>query len=74
MSQQVNIVFTRIEAIVQKQEIDSLTEKLENLVIKDTKKNKPNFLDDIAEPLFKIRRSNKLELPDNGAPLISKID
>ena len=53
VSQQVNMVSTQVEAIAKKQEIDSLTEKLENLDINDTKKNKPNFLDDITEPLFK---------------------
>ena len=74
MSQQVNIVSTQVEAIVKKQEVDSLTEKLESLDINDTKKGKPNFLDDIAKPLFKIRRSNKLELPDANTPLISKIE
>ena len=31
-------------------------------------------MDDIAKPLFKTRRSNKLELPDTITPLISKID
>lgn len=54
VSQKVNIITTQIEAIVKKQEIDSLTEKLENLDIKDNKKNKPNFLNDIAKPLSKI--------------------
>ena len=43
VSQQVNIVSTQVEAIVKKQEIDSLTEKLKNLDINDNKKNKPNF-------------------------------
>ena len=62
-SQQVNVVSIQVEAIVQKQEIHSLIEKLEHLDINDTKKNKPNSLDDIAKPLFKIRCSNKLELP-----------
>ena len=68
------MVSTQIEAIVKKQKIDSLTEKLENLDINDNKKNKPNFLDDITKPLFTIRHSNKLELLDNCTPLISKID
>ena len=54
------MVSTQVEAIIKKQEVDSLTEKLENLDINDTKKYKPNFLDDIAKPLFKIRHSNKL--------------
>jgi len=74
VSQQVNVVSTQVKAIVKKQEVDSLTEKLENSDINDTKKDKPNFLDGIAKPLFKIRRSNKLELPDTSTPLISKID
>jgi len=65
---------TQIEAIVKEQEIDSLTEKLENLDINDNKRNKPNILDDITKPLFKIRCSNKLELPDINTPLILKID
>ena len=64
----------KLKQLLKKQEIDSLTEKLENLDINDTKKDKPNFLDDIVKPLFKIRHSNKLELPDTSTPLISKID
>jgi len=60
VSQQVNMVSTQVEAIVKKQEIDSLTKKLENLDINDTKKDKPNFTDDVAKSLFKIRRSSKL--------------
>ena len=43
VSQQVNIVSTQVEAIVKKQEVDSLTEKLENSDINDTKKDKSNF-------------------------------
>ena len=74
VSQQVNILSTQVEAIVKKQDVDSLIEKLENLDINESKKDKPSFLDDIAKPLFKIRRSNKLELPDANTPLISKID
>jgi len=74
MSQHVNMVSTQVEPIVKKQEVYSLTEKLESLDINDTKKDKPNFLDDIAKPLFKIRRSNILELPDTSTPLISKIE
>ena len=68
------MVSTQVEAIIKKQEVDLLIEKLESLDINDTKKDKPNFLDDIAKPLFKIRYSNKLELPDTSTPLISKID
>jgi len=74
VSQQVNMVSTQVEAVIKKQEVDSFTEKLESLDINDIKKDKPNFLDDIAKPLFKIRRSNKLELPDANTPLISKIE
>ena len=40
MSQQVNMVSTQVEVIVKKHEVDSLTEKLENLDINDTKKDK----------------------------------
>jgi len=68
------MVSTQVEAVIKKQEVDSFTEKLESLDINDIKKDKPNFLDDIAKPLFKIRRSNKLELPDANTPLISKIE
>ena len=68
------MVSTQVEEIIKKREVDSLTEKLKSLDINDTRKDKPNFLDDIAKPLFKIRRSNKLELPDANTPLISKIE
>ena len=74
VSQQVNMVSTQVEAIIKKQDVDSLAEKLESLDINDTKKDKPNFLDDITKPLFKIRRPNKVELPDTSTPLISKLD
>jgi len=56
VSQQVNMVSTQVGAIVKKQEVDSLTEKLENLDINNTKKDKPNFLYDIAKPLFKTSK------------------
>ena len=47
------MVSTQVEAIIKKQEVDSLTEKLECLDTNDTKRDKPNFLDDIKKQLLK---------------------
>ena len=56
MSQQVNIVSTQVKAIVTKQEVNSLTEKLENLDINDT-----------STPLIS-KRDEKLKEAETSTP------